>query len=53
MKLTDKGEVAYINHEKLKDNFFTLVEDLLKNEEEEDVEYLSIFLEKLNNKIQH
>lgn len=52
IKLTDKGEVAYINHEKVKKDFFILVSSLLENEKNENIEFLNRFLEKLNNKIQ-
>ena len=52
MKLTDKGEIAYINHEQHKNIFFGLVEELLENEKQENINFLSIFLEKLNKEIQ-
>ncbi len=52
IKLTDKGEVAYINHEKVKEDFFILISNLLEDEKYENIEFLSSFLERLNIRIQ-
>lgn len=51
IKLTEKGEIAYNNHQKEKKDFYSLVSHLLKDYDEEKIESLDQFLENLNNEI--
>jgi DNA-binding MarR family transcriptional regulator len=51
LKLTDKGETAYQNHEKLHEGFDFAIEALLKNESSEFKSSLDQFLVKLDGTI--
>jgi DNA-binding MarR family transcriptional regulator len=51
LKLTDKGEIAYGNHEKLHEDFEDVIEALIKDESNEFKSSLNMFLVKLDKSI--
>lgn len=51
LKLTEKGQIAYVNHEALHKNFDDMVQGILQNESDKNKEFLSKFLSDLNNKL--
>jgi DNA-binding MarR family transcriptional regulator len=51
LKLTDKGEIAYQNHERLHEGFDSAIEALLKNESSDFRNSLDLFLVKLDGTI--
>jgi DNA-binding MarR family transcriptional regulator len=53
LRLTDKGVVAYHNHEKLHAAFENLIEEILKGEPKEQKQFLHDFLTKLDLSLQN
>ncbi|OFI07110.1 putative HTH-type transcriptional regulator [Clostridium acetireducens DSM 10703] len=51
IKLTEKGEIANYNHKKYHKSFDKIILDILKNEEEHNVEFLKHFFYKLEELI--
>ncbi len=51
LRLTPKGEVAYVNHEKLHEKFDDITDEFLSNAKEENVTFLRNFLSYLENEI--
>lgn len=51
LKLTNKGQIAYVNHEALHKNFDDMVEGILKDETKENKEFISKFLSDLDEKL--
>lgn len=49
--LTEKGEIAEANHEKFHDNFDCLIESILENATDENLEFLKVFLNMLEVKL--
>ncbi len=52
IKLTQKGEIAYVNHLKFHDTFDDLINETLKNASEDNVVFLETFLLKLERRIE-
>jgi DNA-binding MarR family transcriptional regulator len=53
LRLTSKGETAYINHEKLHQEFDELVNEALESASTENVAFLKEFLNSLERRIDH
>lgn len=53
LRLTPKGETAYVNHEKLHQEFDDFINEILKDASEEKIAFLKNFLNSLENKIDH
>jgi len=51
LRLTPKGETAYVNHEKLHQEFDDLVSEILKDASEDKIAFLREFLDVLNNRM--
>lgn len=51
LRLTPKGETAYVNHEKLHQEFDDLISEILKNTPQEKIAFLTDFLDLLVDKI--
>ncbi|WP_276621324.1 MarR family winged helix-turn-helix transcriptional regulator [Syntrophomonas wolfei] len=51
LKLTPKGETAYVNHEKLHQEFDDLIREILKEASPEHIAFLTDFLDLLDNRI--
>ncbi len=51
LRLTPKGETAYVNHEKLHQQFDSLINEILKNASQGEIAFLSNFLDLLVDKI--
>jgi len=51
LKLTTKGETAYVNHEKLHQEFDDLIHEILKEASPEHIAFLTDFLDLLDNRI--
>ncbi|MGS0764620.1 MarR family winged helix-turn-helix transcriptional regulator [Syntrophomonas curvata] len=51
LRLTPKGETAYVNHEKLHQEFDDLVSAILKEASRENIAFLTDFLDLLEDKI--
>lgn len=49
LKLTDKGETAYKNHQKDHDKYNTIIEKILKNADAAEIAFLNDFLMKFKN----
>lgn len=52
IKLTAKGEVADINHEKLHTNFDAIINEILKDASDEEITFLKKFLNKVEEHIE-
>jgi len=53
LRLSDKGQTAYLHHEKLHDKFDMLVADVLKTTSAEDKIFLKQFLSDIEVKVDH
>lgn len=51
LKLTPKGEIAYINHEKLHQEFDDLVNEVLQGASADNIAFLKNFLNSLERKV--
>lgn len=51
LRLTPKGEMAYVNHEKLHQEFDGIVNEILGDASEENIEFLKSFLAAFENKM--
>ncbi|MCB2349806.1 MarR family transcriptional regulator [Clostridium estertheticum] len=51
LRLTPKGEIAHIHHEKIHQEFDNIVKEVLKDASEEQVVFLKKFLNSLEEKI--
>lgn len=51
LRLTSKGETAYLNHERYHQKFDVMIEEILEGASEEDQEFLKHFLNTLDSRI--
>ena len=51
LRLTPKGETAYVHHEQLHQEFDNLISEILRNASQENIAFLTKFLELLVDKI--
>jgi DNA-binding MarR family transcriptional regulator len=52
LKLTPKGETAHLNHMRLHQEFDETINDLLKDQDQANLEFLHHFLARLNEKME-